>query len=253
MKTIQMYILGAATLLCTLPNTPLHSQESNNKSVVLVHGAFADRSGWGPVYKILKRKGFQVDIVQIPLTSLTDDITAVEHALDRTTGNTVLVGHSWSGTVITEAGAKKNVKALVYVDAFVPDVGETTLQWVESAPAAPESGLLPPDDNGLVYFDKEKFHAGFAADLPKSRTTLMADSQQPIAAHSFLEKVTVAAWHSKPSFGIIGTADKSINPEILRNMYRRAGLKTEEIKGASHAVFLSHPRKVAKMIIEASE
>ena len=235
--------------LCSLS---VSAQGSKTEHVILVHGAFAPRSGWQPVYQILTKNGYDVTVVQIPLTSLKEDVAAVERSLERIDAKVVLVGHSWSGSVITQAGAADNVAALVYVDAFQPDKGETTLQWVESAPAAPESGLLPPDENGFVYFDKAKFHAGFAADIPKEQALFMADSQQPIAAHSFVEEIAVAAWHDKPSFGIIATRDKSINPEILHAMYERSNTKITEIEGASHAVFLSHPKKVAKVIMEAS-
>lgn len=229
-----------------------YSQETNVKNVVLVHGAFSPRSGWQDVYNILTKKGYNITVVQIPLTSLKDDVEAVNRALNKLDGKAVLVGHSWGGTVITEAGIHAKVASLVYVDAFQPDQGETTLQWVKSAPALPESGLLPSDDKGLVYFDKEKFHAGFAADLSEEEAQFMADAQQPIAASCFTDIVSMAAWHQKPSYGILGSEDKSINPEILRAMYKRSGAKVTEIKGASHAVFLSHPKEVAKVIILAA-
>lgn len=229
-----------------------YAQETDVKNVVLVHGAFSPRSGWQDVYNILTKKGYNTTIVQIPLTSLSDDVETVNHALNKLDGKAVLVGHSWSGSVITEAGINEKVASLVYVDAFQPDQGETTLQWVKSAPSLPESGLLPPDANGFVYFDKEKFHAGFAADLSKEEAQFMADAQQPIAVSCFTDVVTKAAWHNKPSYGILGTADKSINPEILRAMYKRSGTKVTEIKGASHAVFLSHPKEVANVILSAT-
>ncbi|MGS2738186.1 alpha/beta hydrolase [Sinomicrobium sp. M5D2P17] len=224
MKTrIKTCIVALFAAVLSFSNNSLQAQDAKAENVVLVHGAFADRSGWQPVYQILKKKGYHITIVQIPLTSLADDVTAVNRALDRIDGKVVLAGHSWSGTVITEAGTRANVAALVYVDAFQPDKGETTLQWVESAPAAPESGLLPPDENGFVYFDKAKFHAGFAADLSKKQAQFMADAQQPIAAKSFTEKVSEAAWHSKPSFGIVGTEDKSINPENPKKYVQKSG------------------------------
>tara|TARA_R110002051_G_scaffold15064_2_gene47630 strand:- start:24128 stop:24898 length:771 start_codon:yes stop_codon:yes gene_type:complete len=246
--------LGMILMICGLiffGNT-VKAQDLKIKNVVLVHGAFASRSGWQDVYKILKKQGYNVTVVQIPLTSLNDDVNAVNCALDRLDGKAVLVGHSWSGTVITVAGVHPKVASLVYVDAFQPDEGETTLQWVQSAPTLPESGLLPPDANGFVYFDKEKFHVSFAADLSKEEAQFMADSQQPIAVSCFTDVVTTAAWHNKPSYGILGTADKSINPEILRAMYKRSAAKVTEIKGASHVVFISHAKEVARVIHSAT-
>ncbi|MFD2290241.1 alpha/beta fold hydrolase [Mariniflexile gromovii] len=222
------------------------------KNVVLVHGAFAPRSGWQQVYSILTKNGYHTTVVQIPLTSLEDDVVAVNRALNKLDGKAVLVGHSWSGTVITEAGVHPNVASLVFISAFQPDVGENTLQWVQSEPSAPESGLLPPDDKGLVYYDKEKFHAGFAADLTKEQANFMADAQQPIAASCFTDVISKAAWHDKKSFAILGSEDKSINPLILRKMYERSGTQLTEIKGASHVVFMSHPKEVANLIISAA-
>src|SRR5262249_29261814 len=155
------------------------------KNIVIVHGAFADGSGFKEVYRILSAQGYNVTIVQNPLTSLKDDVDATIRTLDKQDGPTVLVGHSWGGTVITEAGMHPNVVALVYIAAFEPDKGENTAQWASSLPAAPENGILPPDDKGVVYFDKAKFHDGFAADLPKEETDFMYASQIPIFAASF--------------------------------------------------------------------
>src|SRR5450755_124079 len=221
------------------------------KNVVIVHGAFSDGSGYKKLYEILSKKGFQVTVVQNPLTSLKDDVECTLRALDRQDGPTVLVGHSWGGTVITEAGMHPKVAALVYIAAFEPDKGETSVQWISSLPTAPEFGILPPDENGVVYFDKSKFHAGFAADLSKEESDFMYASQGPIFGSCFGTAVKEAAWRTKPSYGIVATEDKAINPDIERNMYRRAGTKITEIKG-SHVLFISQPDAVANVIIAAA-
>lgn len=222
------------------------------KNVVLVHGAFADGSGWQGVYQILTKKGYNVTIVQNPLSSLEDDVRATNLILDKQDGPTILVGHSWGGTVITEAGNHPKVVALVYVAAFQPDNGETTVQWLMTAPPAPENGVLKPDDKGIVYYDKAKFHAGFAADLSKEQADFMYASQGAFYAKGFGTPITNAAWKNKPSYGIVATEDKSIAPEIERAMYKRSNTKITEIKG-SHVVFISQPEAVAKVIIAASQ
>jgi pimeloyl-ACP methyl ester carboxylesterase len=232
--------------LC-LPKT----KKMESKNIVIVHGAFADGSGYKKLYEILTQKGYQVTVVQNPLTSLKDDVDTTVRALDRQDGPAVLVGHSWGGTVITEAGTHPKVAALVYIAAFQPDKGETSVQWISSLPTAPEFGILPPDEKGVVYFDKSKFHAGFAADLSKEEADFMYASQGPIFGACFATPVKEAAWKTKPSYGIVATEDKAINPEIERNMYRRAGTKITEIKG-SHVLFISQPAAVAKVIIAAS-
>lgn len=253
-KTLQLnFKLSAITALILLLMATFQTvaQAPVAKNVVIVHGAFADGSGWRKVYEILIKKGFHVTIVQNPLTSLKDDVDATNRALDRQDGPVILVGHSWGGTVITEAGVHPKVVALVYVAAFQPDKGETTIQWAMSLPPAPENGILPPDDKGFIYFDKAKFHSGFAADLSKKDADFMYDSQGPVFGQGFGTAVAVAAWKTKPSFAIVATDDKSINPEIQRNMYKRAGSVITEVK-ASHVVFISQPDAVAKTIISAA-
>lgn len=227
-------------------------QKKTAKNIVLVHGAFVDGSGWRKVHDILAKKGYNVTIVQYPLTSLQDDVAATKRILDRQDGPTVLVGHSWGGTIITEAGVHPNVASLVYVAAFVPEKGENTFQLATSLPASPKSGLLPPDDKGFIYYDKAKFHDGFAGDLSKAETDFMYASQAPIFGASFTTQVTENAWKTKPSYAVVATEDNAIVPGIQRNMYKRAGAKTTEVKG-SHAVFISQPEAVAKVIIEAAE
>lgn len=222
------------------------------KNVVLVHGAFADGSGWRALYDILSKKGYHVTIVQNPLSSLEDDVKATNLALDKQDGPTILVGHSWGGTVITEAGNHPNVAALVYVAAFQPDNGETALQWIMTAPPAPENGILSPDDKGIVYYDQAKYHKGFAGDISKEQADFMYASQGTINAKNFVTPITKAAWRDKPAYGIVATEDKSINPDIERAMYKRSNTKITEIKG-SHVVFMSQPKAVAEVIITASK
>ncbi|MEO8112211.1 MAG: alpha/beta hydrolase [Ginsengibacter sp.] len=221
------------------------------KNIVIVHGAFADGSGFEGVYKILTKKGYDVTVVQIPLTSLAEDVAATNLELERQDGPVILVGHSWAGTVITQAGVSPKVVGLVYIEGFQPEVGETTLELASSEPASKENGLLPPDDNGLIYYSKEKFHMGFAGDLPKEKADFMYASQGPFPVSAFKTVVTQAAWKTKPSWAIVSTGDKSINPIILRRMYKRAGSVVTEIN-ASHVVFISQPEKVAKVIEAAA-
>ena len=221
------------------------------KNIVIVHGAFADGSTWENVYTILTRKGYQVTIVQNPLSSLEDDVAVTERAIEKQNGPVVLVGHSWGGSVITQAGKSDKVSALVYVAAFVPEVGESTLDLVKTAPPAPENGILPPDEKGWIYYDKTKFHEGFAADVSKEKADFMFASQGPIAVKSFITPLTYAAWKSKPSFAILATEDKSINPVIQRTMYKRAGATVTEIAG-SHALFIAKAKAVADVIEAAA-
>lgn len=228
------------------------AQQKPVKNIVLVHGAFADGSGWKAVYDILVKKGYHVSIVQNPLTSLNDDVTETNSVINAQNGPVILVGHSWGGTVITQAGVNPKVAALVYVAAFMPDKGENTVKWVAAAPAAPEAGFTKPDQFGFVYFEPAKFHGGFAGDLSQRQSDFMRDSQVPIIGKCFDEPVTEAAWRNKPSYAIVPTEDKALNPETERMMYKRAGAKVTEIKG-SHVIFISQPDAVAKVIIDAAE
>lgn len=228
---------------------PSMGQKVNN--IILVHGAFADGSGWEAVFNILAKKGYNVTIVQNPLTSLEDDVTAVNYAIDKQDGPVILVGHSWAGTVITQAGVAPKVLRLVYIEGFQPEIGETTAQLASSEPADQDNGLLPPDEKGIIYYSREKYHAGFAADLSKEKAAFMYASQGAIAAKCFATPVTAAAWKTKATYAIVATDDKSINPIILRKMYKRAGSIVTEIK-ASHVVFMSQPQKVASVIEAAA-
>lgn len=229
--------------------------KSNNrikKNIVIVHGAFADASGWEAVFNILKNDGYNVTLVQNPLTSLEDDVAATERALEKQDGPVVLVGHSWGGSVITQAGVSDKVAVLVYVAAFVPEIGESTLELATAEAPAPENGILPPDDKGFIYYDKEKFHAGFAADVNSEKADFMYASQGPIAAKAFTTPLTRAAWKTKPSYAIVATEDKSINPSLERMMYKRAGAVVTELSG-SHVLFISKAKEVAAVIDAAAK
>ena len=253
-SSLNKYLIGAFILFCSLfaGVSRVAAQTSVVKNIVIVHGAFADGSGWKAVYTILKKKGYHVTVVQNPLTSLDDDVEATKRILDQQDGPVILVGHSWAGTVITQAGIDPKVVALVYVAAFQPDKGETSNQWAASQPTAPSMRVTTPDKKGAIFFNRETFHTGYCADLSQATADFMNASQQPIVAQCFATPVTEAAWKNKPSYGIVATDDKAINPDVQRNMYKRAKDKITEIKG-SHAVFISNAEAVAGVIINASQ
>ena len=220
-------------------------------NIVLVHGALTDGSTWKGVYDVLTRDGFRVRVVQQPLTGLADDVAATVRVIDQLDGPVVLVGHSYGGTVITVAGADPKVKALVYVAALQPDVGETTNQLSSSKPGkVPVSALFASQD-GFLFFQPARFPADVGADVPAAQARFMAEAQMPVAAAAFQAQVTVAAWHDKPSFGVVATEDLELSPELARWMYKRAGTKVTEIKG-SHLVYISQPRVVANVIEAAA-
>ncbi|WP_143310607.1 alpha/beta hydrolase [Chitinophaga vietnamensis] len=250
-QTLKHSVIALATVLSTA-GAATSADAQAVKNVVLVHGAFADGSGYKGVYEELTKQGYHVTVVQNPLTSLEDDVTATKLALDAQDGPAILAGHSWGGAVITEAGNHPKVAALVYIAAFQPDNGETALKWFQTAPPAPENGVLPPDEKGIVYYDKAKYHAGFCADVSKEEAEFMYASQGAFYGKCFVSPITNAAWRNKPTFGIIATEDKSINPDIQRNMYKRSNTKVTEIKG-SHAVYISQPKKVAAVIMQAAQ
>lgn len=217
--------------------------------IVLVHGALTDGSGWQGVAAILEKDGYRVRVVQEPLTGLDEDVAATQRVLDQLDGPVVLVGHSYGGSVITVAGADPKVRALVYVAALQPEVGETTGQLAGSMP--PPSDDLKRSRDGFIFLDPADFAADFAADLPKAQAGFMAISQMPLSAAVFGAKVTVASWHDKPSWGIVASQDRALNPDLERWMYQRSGARTTEIK-ASHAVYISEPRAVARVIEAAA-
>jgi pimeloyl-ACP methyl ester carboxylesterase len=221
------------------------------KNIVLVHGANTDGSGWRGVYDILTKDGYHVSVVQQPLTGLADDVAATQRIIDRQDGPAVLVGHSYGGAIITVAGTDPKVRALVYVAALQPDVGETTGKLAASIPGDLPSTDLKPTKDGFIFVDPAKFAEDVAADLPPAQAAFMANAQMPVAAAAFDAPVTVAAWHDKPSFGIIATADRALNPKLARWMYTRSGAKITEING-SHLVYVSQPSAVASVIETAA-
>lgn len=228
-------------------NAPAFARAGN---IVLVHGAAVDGSGWRGVYDILTRDGYNVSIVQQPLTGLDQDLSAVERVLGEQDGDVILVGHSYGGTIITAAGDDPKVKALVYVAALQPDRGESSAKLVQSMP--PPSNDVKPTEDGYLVRDPEKFFADFGADLPEHQAVFMAQSQMRLSVASFTTPVAVAAWHGKPSYGIVAKNDMTITPNLERWMYKRSSSTVTEIDG-SHAIYISHAPEVAKVIEHAAE
>src|ERR1700733_7764422 len=223
--------------------------KQNIKNVVLVHGAFADGSGWEPVANILKNDGYKVSVVQHPETSYAEDQKYTKAAIDAMGGPVVLVGHSYGGSVITEAGNHPNVAALVYIAAFALDTGESCATIEQGLPQA--SKAFTPDSQGNWWIEQEHFAADFAADLPKDKAAFMAVSQVPISTDSFTHAVKNPAWKNRPTWYMVATEDRSINPDQERMMAKRARAKTVEVK-ASHVAYMSHPKETAKLIQEAA-
>jgi pimeloyl-ACP methyl ester carboxylesterase len=219
------------------------------KNVVLVHGAFADGSGWEAVASILINDGYKVSVAQPPETSYADDQKYTKAAIDAMDGPVVLVGHSYGGSIITEAGNHPNVAALVYIAAFALDEGESCASIEQAVPQA--SRAFKPDGNGNWWIDQEHFAADFAADVPAAKARFMALSQVPISTDSFTHKATKPAWKTKPTSYMVATEDRSINPEQERMMAKRARAKTVEVR-ASHVAYMSHPEETAKLIEEAA-
>jgi pimeloyl-ACP methyl ester carboxylesterase len=228
----------------------MNDPDERVNNIVLVHGAFADGSGWEGVYKILTKKGYSVSVVANPNTSLADDVEATRRTLLRQKGPVVLVGHSYGGAVITEAGNMENVVGLVYVAAFAPDEGETLIALLPTLPPAPNSGVGAPE-NGYFWYDKAKFHKGFCAELSAEKAAFMYDSQIPNGMPTFSTPISKAAWRSKPSWFVVATQDETIPPDAERNFAKRAGSKVTEVKGC-HVVFMSHPEEVAAVIEAAA-
>ncbi|TPK63523.1 alpha/beta hydrolase [Mesorhizobium sp. B2-4-19] len=220
-------------------------------SVVLVHGGFVDGSGWEGVYHQLKKDGYDVTIVQNPTTSLVDDVAVTRRAIAAAPGNVILVGHSYGGVVVSEAGTDPKVAGVVYVAAFAADAGESVSTIIANPPpGAPVPPILPPVD-GFLMLDKAKFAASFAADVRPSLASFMADSQVPWGVAALEGKVTKPAWRVKPSWYLVATDDHMIPPPAQRQMASRAGATTVEVPG-SHAVYVSDPAAVAKLIEQAA-
>jgi len=224
---------------------------SARKAIVLVHGGFVDGSGWEDVYKILKKDGYEVSVVQNPTTSLADDVAATKRVVATQQGQVILVGHSYGGAVITEAGNDPKVGGLVYIAAFAPDRGESVASLIkDSPPGAPVPPILPPQD-GYLTLDKAKFAASFAADVDSTKAEFMANSQVPWGLEALNGAVSEPAWRKKPSWYLIATDDKMIPPPAQQAMSKRAGASVVEAKG-SHAVYVSQPRAVAALIEKAA-
>jgi pimeloyl-ACP methyl ester carboxylesterase len=224
---------------------------SETENVVLVHGGFVDGSGWEGVYHLLKQDGLNVSIVQNLTLSLHGDVAATRHLLDRQDGPTVLVGHSYGGAVVTEAGTHDNVAALVYVAAFAPDQGESVSTLIaDPPPDAPVPPILPPQD-GFLLLDREKFAASFAADVPPAQAAFMADAQVPWGLDALNGAVSEPAWRSKPSWYLVAADDRMIPPPAQRAMAERAGATVSEAPG-SHAIYVSQPAVVAAVIANAA-
>ena len=221
------------------------------RNVVLVHGGFVDGSGWEGVYHVLKEDGFNVSIVQNPTLSLADDDAITRRVLDKQDGPTILVGHSYGGAVITEAGTHENVAGLVYIAAFAPDRGESVGSLIAGFPQdGPQPPILPPQD-GFLLLDRDKFHASFAADVAAELASFMADAQVPWGVDATSTNITEAAWRSKPSWYLVATDDHMIPPPAQRTMAERIGATITETPG-SHAVYVSNPAAVATLIAQAA-
>jgi pimeloyl-ACP methyl ester carboxylesterase len=249
-------LLSAATVLMAgtafaasaqsaqLPNGAVHN-------IVLVHGAFVDQTSWKPVADILAKKGFNVTLVENPLTSLAADVEATKQALAKQDGKTVLVGHSWGGVVITQAGDDPKVAALVYVSAFAPEVGQSLATLANSGPATEGSAAIHPDQKGNLYIDPKVFPSAVAADLPPKIAESLANSQLPLNHTAFEAPVDMAAWRDKPTFYVVTTKDKVIAPEVQKLFAARMHAQTTEVAG-SHASLVVHAKEVAAVIEEAA-
>jgi pimeloyl-ACP methyl ester carboxylesterase len=247
-------LLLASLLASVAPAAASAAPAAPIKNIVLVHGAWVDASGWKPVYDILTRDGFHVTMVQQPLTSLADDVAATKQVLAEQDGPTVLVAHSYGGSVITEAGEDPHVAALVYVAAHAPDVGENEAALGRKMPSVTQQqpGAVVKTADGFTHLRPDLFPADFAADLPLDQAKFEAQSQVPTAAAVFSTPMTAAAWKTKPSWGIVAAADKIINPDLERFYYERAHSHVTVLEGASHSVYESRPKEVAAVIEQAA-
>jgi len=244
--------LAAAVALALVSSTTVSADPIKN--IVLVHGAWVDASGWKPLYEILTKQGFHVTVVQEPETSFADDVTATKRILDLQDGPTILVGHSYGGSIITEAGVHPNVVGLVYVAANAPDVGEDEGELGAKTPSvlAKTEGAIKKTPDNFTYLNPADFPKLFAPDLPLEEAEFESRSQVLAAARVFNTPLTAAAWKTKPSWGIVAGNDQIINPDLERWYYERAKSHATEIKGASHSVYESHPEEVAAVIADAA-
>ena len=254
MKTMQVargmsQFCGAVLLLLTCGALSAQIREHRVRNIVLVHGAWADGSGWKGVYDILVKDGYNVSLVQEPETSFKDDVAATQRVLALQDGPCILVGHSYGGAVITEAGTDPSVAGLVYIAAHMPDSGEKESEDGKRFPSdLAKSGAIRTTPDGFTYIDPERFHELFAADLPGDQAALMARSQVLNRADNFSATITAAAWRTKPSWMLVAGSDRTISPDLERWYAKRANSHTVEVAGASHAVYVSRPKEVAALI-----
>src|SRR3979411_332663 len=242
-----------ALLLVTCSVLSAQNKEDRIRNIVLVHGAWADGSGWKGVYDILVKDGYHVSIVQEPETSFKDDVAATKRALALQDGHCILVGHSYGGAVITEAGADSSVAGLVYIAAHMPDAGENEADDGKRFPSdLSKSTAIKKTADGFTYLDPAHFQEYFAADLPAEQAAFMARSQVLNLADNFKAAITTAAWRSKPSWMVVAGADRTINPDLERFYAKRAHSHTVEVAGASHSVYVSQPKEVADVIESAA-
>ena len=240
-------------LLLTSVTLPAQNRVSRVRNVVLVHGAWADGSGWKGVYDILVKDGFNVSIVQEPETSFQDDVNAVRRIVSMQDGPSILVGHSYGGAVITEAGNDPSVVGLVYVAAHMPDAGEKESDDGKRFPSdLAKSGAIRKTPDGFTYLDPAQYHQLFAADVPDDQAAFMARSQVLNRADNFSATITTAAWRTRQSWMLVAGSDRTINPDLERWYAKRAMSHTVEVAGASHAVYASHPKEVADVIESAA-
>src|SRR5713101_4685632 len=240
-------------LLFTCGVLSAQKQANQVRNIVLVHGAWADGSGWRGVYEILVKDGYNVNIVQEPETSFSDDVAATQRVLAQQDGPSILVAHSYGGAVITEAGTDPSVVGLVYIAAHMPDAGETESDDGKRFPSdLAKSGAIKKTPDGFTYIDPGQFHELFAADLPGDQAAFMARSQVLNFADNFSATITTAAWRTKPSWMVVAGGDRTINPDLERWYAKRAHSHTVEVAGASHSVYVSHPKEVAAVIEEAA-
>jgi pimeloyl-ACP methyl ester carboxylesterase len=241
------------SLFAFVPTSMVYAQKAPVKNIVLVHGAWVDGSGWKPVYDILVRDGYNVSIVQEPLTSYADDVTATLRIIDMQPGPVVLVGHSYGGSVISQAGTNSKVVSLVYVAAHMPDAGESEAEDGKKLPSdLAKSTYVKSTADKFNFLDPSAFPSYFAADIPKAQAAFEAHSQVPTAITNFGGVVTTPAWRSKPSWMIVAGADRVINPDLERWYAKRANSHTTELVGASHSVYESRPNEVAAVIEKAA-
>lgn len=249
MTRSSLFVSAAATALA-LGGLAAPAFAAPVKNIVLVHGAFVDGSGWRPVYDILTRDGYTVSVVQQPLAGLAEDVAATKRILDRQNGPAILVGHSYGGAIITEAGTDPHVAGLVYIAAHAPDAGENEAALAKATPAPGRDAIQNTD--GYLHLDPARFHAEFAADMPAADAAFAAQAQMWTLASAFTTPIAKPAWRVKPSWYMVAKADRIISPDLERMYAARAKSHTVEVEGASHSVYQTHPREVAQLIEDAA-